>query len=470
MQIAKDLAGFTPAEADDLRKAIGKKMRALMASLRDEVPRGLRGATASRATVAEALWDENERSRRLLVQQGARGLLRADRLPHGLPQGELPRAVHGGADLVRHADQGQGAVLRRRVRARWASRCCRPTSTRSGADFAVVDGKIRFGLTAVKGVGEGAVRAIVQAREEGGAVHVALGLLRARRRAADQQARAREPDQVRRPRLDRRDARRRCWRRSRRRSPPARSRRPTRSPGQGSIFDLGEPVEARRRTRAPPAGARRRVRPARAARVREGDARAVPDEPPARRGARPAAPQASTAAARPRRTAASARRVSVGGLVAGAARDDARAAATRWRSSRLDDGMTQVEVVVFGKAYGACREHLVEDAIVIVQGPRRPPRRGRDEARARSRSRPSRPSRRAARCGCASTAASPARRSSTSSARVDPRVPRRGQRRGGGRDRRGRARAAARARATGCGPRRTSSAEVRVLGGEAQLV
>jgi DNA polymerase III subunit alpha len=36
--------------------------------------------------------------------------------------------------------------------------------------------------------------------------------------------------------------------------------------------------------------------------------------------------------------------------------------------ARLDDGMTQVEVVVFGKVFGAVREHLVEDGIVIVKG------------------------------------------------------------------------------------------------------
>jgi DNA polymerase-3 subunit alpha len=36
----------------------------------------------------------------------------------------------------------------------------------SAADFAVVDGKIRFGLNAVKNVGESAVRAIIAAREE----------------------------------------------------------------------------------------------------------------------------------------------------------------------------------------------------------------------------------------------------------------------------------------------------------------
>ena len=38
----------------------------------------------------------------------------------------------------------------------------------SQTDFAVVEGKIRFGLNAVKNVGEGAARAIIAAREEGG--------------------------------------------------------------------------------------------------------------------------------------------------------------------------------------------------------------------------------------------------------------------------------------------------------------
>ena len=43
-----------------------------------------------------------------------------------------------------------------------------PDVNSSGEDFAVVEGRIRFGLSAVKSVGESAVRAIVQAREEGG--------------------------------------------------------------------------------------------------------------------------------------------------------------------------------------------------------------------------------------------------------------------------------------------------------------
>src|SRR5262249_27063812 len=43
-----------------------------------------------------------------------------------------------------------------------------PDVNESQTDFAVVSGKIRFGLNAVKGVGELACRTIIQAREDGG--------------------------------------------------------------------------------------------------------------------------------------------------------------------------------------------------------------------------------------------------------------------------------------------------------------
>ncbi len=61
MQIAKDLAGFSPAQADDLRKAIGKKNAELMATLKDEFLEGCVGNGVERK-VAEHLWAENERS------------------------------------------------------------------------------------------------------------------------------------------------------------------------------------------------------------------------------------------------------------------------------------------------------------------------------------------------------------------------------------------------------------------------
>ena len=92
------------------------------------VPRGLPRVGHERRRHRLALDDEREVGR-LLVQQLARRLLRAHRLPHGLAEGELPRRVHGGADLQRHGHEGQGARSSPTRRSRWASRSCRPTST-----------------------------------------------------------------------------------------------------------------------------------------------------------------------------------------------------------------------------------------------------------------------------------------------------------------------------------------------------
>ena len=115
MQISKELAGFSGAKADDLRKAIGKKNREAMAALKPEFVEGCRASGTERGGDRVPLADQRK-VRRLLVQQEPRRLLRADRLPHGLAEGQLPRRVHGGADLLGDVDQGQGAVLRRPLR------------------------------------------------------------------------------------------------------------------------------------------------------------------------------------------------------------------------------------------------------------------------------------------------------------------------------------------------------------------
>ena len=61
MQIAKDLAGFSGGEADNLRKAIGKKNREAMAKIKPKFVEGCR-ATGTSEQVTEWLWATNERS------------------------------------------------------------------------------------------------------------------------------------------------------------------------------------------------------------------------------------------------------------------------------------------------------------------------------------------------------------------------------------------------------------------------
>src|SRR4051812_14532947 len=61
LEIAKQIAGFTPAEADDLRKAIGKKIHELMASLKEKFLEGCAG-TGTTPAVANQLWKDMEQS------------------------------------------------------------------------------------------------------------------------------------------------------------------------------------------------------------------------------------------------------------------------------------------------------------------------------------------------------------------------------------------------------------------------
>src|SRR5436305_1279885 len=61
MEIAKKVAGFSPAEADDLRKAIGKKIHSLMASLKGKFLEGCASNGVSIQT-ANQLWADMEQA------------------------------------------------------------------------------------------------------------------------------------------------------------------------------------------------------------------------------------------------------------------------------------------------------------------------------------------------------------------------------------------------------------------------
>ena len=205
MQIAKSIAGFSGAKADDLRKAIGKKNREAMAKLKPEFVEGCRASGTSPSVDRVAVGDQREVGR-LLVQQVARRLLRADRLPHGVAEGQLPGRVHGGADLLGDGHQGQGPVLRRRAARRWGSRSCRPTSTSPTTSSWSSRATSASGSTPSRASATPAVEAIKRAREEGGPFTSLWDFCERVDAPHGQQAVDRGADQVRRVRLHRRDA------------------------------------------------------------------------------------------------------------------------------------------------------------------------------------------------------------------------------------------------------------------------
>ena len=79
-----------------------------------QVPGGVRGELGHARGRQPAL-ERHGAGAGLLVQQVARRLLRAHRLPHRVVAGPPPEGVHGRADLLGDEHQGPGAVLRQRV-------------------------------------------------------------------------------------------------------------------------------------------------------------------------------------------------------------------------------------------------------------------------------------------------------------------------------------------------------------------
>jgi DNA polymerase III subunit alpha len=166
MEIAKQIAGFSPAEADDLRKAIGKKIHSLMASLKDKFLEGC-AASGTAAAIANQLWNDMEQAQDYSFNKSHAACYALIAYRTAWLRANHPKEYM--AALI-------SSVMSTKDRVPFYVQACDelgvevlpPDVNASQVDFAVVEGKIRFGLNAVKNVGEGACRAIVAAREEGG--------------------------------------------------------------------------------------------------------------------------------------------------------------------------------------------------------------------------------------------------------------------------------------------------------------
>src|SRR5262245_27131172 len=167
MEIAKQIAGFSPVEADDLRKAIGKKIHSLMASLKTKFLEGC-AASGTPAGVAQQLWADMEQAQDYSFNKSHAACYALIAYRTGWLRANHPRAYM--AALI-------SSVMNTKDKVPFYVAACDeleievlpPDVNESQVDFAVVEGKIRFGLNAVKNVGEATCRAIVAARDEDGA-------------------------------------------------------------------------------------------------------------------------------------------------------------------------------------------------------------------------------------------------------------------------------------------------------------
>ncbi len=167
MRIAVDLCGFTMGQADTLRKAMGKKKADLLAKLKVQFIEGAQTTSGLAEQVARELFEKIEKfaeyafnkshsaAYALISYQTA--YLKAHH-PAEFMAALLSSEMNDSDKLVKHIAK---------VRHQMGIEVLPPDVNRSERDFSVSEGKIVFGLGAVKGVGDSAIEAIVAARQEG---------------------------------------------------------------------------------------------------------------------------------------------------------------------------------------------------------------------------------------------------------------------------------------------------------------
>ena len=164
MEIAKQMAGFSPSEADDLRKAIGKKKRDLMATMKEQFLEGMK-TSGTADNVARDMWGLMEAAADYSFNKShaacyALIAYRTAYLKANYPAEYMAAVI---SSVMNTKDKVPFFVNRC---AEMGIDVLPPDVNSSDHSFVVYENAIRFGLDAVKNVGHAAVEAILRAREE----------------------------------------------------------------------------------------------------------------------------------------------------------------------------------------------------------------------------------------------------------------------------------------------------------------
>ena len=167
MEIAKILAGYSMGDADILRRAMGKKDPEEMASQRERFVQGAKKNKID-AKIAGEIFDQMETFARYGFNKSHSAAYALISYQTAYLKAHYP--VEFMAALLTSETGDTDKVIKNLAECREKSiEVLPPDINESYADFAALGEKIRFGLTAVKNVGEKAVEIILQSRErEGG--------------------------------------------------------------------------------------------------------------------------------------------------------------------------------------------------------------------------------------------------------------------------------------------------------------
>jgi len=174
MQMAQVMGGFSLGKADILRRGMGKKKKEVVDSMYPEFVAGARERGVPEATANE-VWE-------VMAKFSGYGFNRSHAAAYSLIayqtaylKAHYPAAFMAAAMTNEMGDTKKLAVFLEEAR-KLDLTLLPPSINHSQAHFTVEDGRIRIGLGAIKGVGLGAIEAIVQAREKVHAFQTLFGL------------------------------------------------------------------------------------------------------------------------------------------------------------------------------------------------------------------------------------------------------------------------------------------------------
>ena len=168
MQISKEWCGFTGGQADTLRKAVGKKKIDLMKKVKPEFVEGAVKVGGATREMAETFWMQLEEFANYCFNKSHAACYGLIAYWTAYLKAHYPDAFMAALMTSDHDDTDRLAIEITECK-HMGIDVLSPDVNESFVEFAVVpnENKVRFGMSAVKGVGVGAVEEVLRAREEG---------------------------------------------------------------------------------------------------------------------------------------------------------------------------------------------------------------------------------------------------------------------------------------------------------------
>ncbi len=177
MEMARVIAGYTLGQADLLRRAMGKKKVEEMKRQREIFREGAARLHGISTEKADEIFDMMEKFAGYGFNKSHSAAYSIVAYQTAYLKANYPAEFMAAAMTSEMGDTKKLAVVLDEAR-RMGLELLPPSINRSQAHFTVEDGRIRFGLGAIKGVGLGAIEAILKAREQHGPFRTIFDLVR----------------------------------------------------------------------------------------------------------------------------------------------------------------------------------------------------------------------------------------------------------------------------------------------------